>query len=1179
MADKTLTLRLRVQDDGSVVLDDLGRKLDATGTAAESAGRRAGDSTGGWLKLPTAMEAVNTAGLAIAGGLALAGGAAAALTVKAIQTGAEFEKLEKMLETTEGSVEGAARAMEFLNEKAEQSPFSLQEMTSSYLTLKNFGIDPTTGALQAAVDATAKMGGSGEQLNGIILALGQAWSKEKLQGEEALQLIERGVPVWQLLSEKLGMTSGEVQKLSEKGKLGKQEIQLLIDAIGEFAGGSAVAQMQTFGGAWSNWGDTVSRSLDEFSRKSGLLDEAAGFLRDLSSELNTLRTSGAIEAVGWAMADAFGAAREALGPLLTGLKAGMLGFVAFQEATSALKVDSLSQEITRLNEGIERQEELYRLADEAGGRYVIGATGVVVTTEQQKQTLTGYYQRLSEAEKELAKYEDRHRKASAAVQRLADAVNDVERKEKDYQRTLGEGNDTKATADALVLSIKDGMNDLREMVEKTADAEEKAKGKTYNFSLELMNLANASGYTLDSLGNWIPAVDAAMNPEPVEEFGEALGRLPEIKFSDVMPPPTEADYRAKEAEAKEAAHRMAESMRLSQEIQNALKNAIADGLYLGFQGADWDEIAKVFDAQADTLFAGLAEAFTASLTGGGVGAAGGLGQWWDSFSQQAEAGGTGRALNIMSGLGMVYGGAQQGGSGGIIQGALGGAMSGASIGSTIPVIGTAWGAVIGAVVGGAMAYFGSQGDSNPHVRFRYNAPGDSYAGYSLDEGFSVYGSGDLGFSDEQRDVWERNLNNIMRTETLAYRGLVQQLALGTGDLSLFDQIGQILGEDFGQVEGTPDQIAAWIADVWLPQQLDAAFGPAFDAGAEQLGVTADGLAQVLEEIDRLPVEDRITALGNFFGVLVDSANLLEDLDWSNIERLATQTPWDAFLESMGDTRTQIGVYGAGWDDLSTIDRADQYRSIIDLGDQAFGNIVQYLAQIRDMSDGLSRSIENQMFQLELGGMDPMEQVDALYARLQEAFGNIENALTPDDVAYWTQQAQSIIGQMGSSLGGRIDEDMWSVFGMGPAGAYGRDFEGTWREYLLSLLGDLDDTQQTAAQGFEDQLQTEAQSIEDLIASYRAAMLEMDTATGGLGDAFDDTGDGLDQFGGKLYSTTTALDTFAGALYRVSQIASGIGYGAGGVNVNVQAPAQAVANAAASQVFGALQRAGYLVSGA
>lgn len=49
------------------------------------------------------------------------------------------------------------------------------------MRLKAFGIDPMNGAMQGIVDQVYKLGDGVEEVQGISLALGQAWAKQKLQ--------------------------------------------------------------------------------------------------------------------------------------------------------------------------------------------------------------------------------------------------------------------------------------------------------------------------------------------------------------------------------------------------------------------------------------------------------------------------------------------------------------------------------------------------------------------------------------------------------------------------------------------------------------------------------------------------------------------------------------------------------------------------------------------------------------------------------------------------------------------------------------------------------------------------------------------------------------------------------------------------------------------------------------
>lgn len=192
-------------------------------------------------------------------GVAIAGAAMAAglafLGKNVLDTGAQFESLGVRLEALEGSAEKGRQALDWIREFAEETPLSLSEAAEAYARLRTFGVDPTNGSLLAAVDTMAMSGQGADYLSGVILAMGQAWTKGKLQGEEALQLIERNVPVWDLLAEKMGITSAAVQELSQKGKLGRKEMKLLFDAMGKRAQGQSAKAAKTWTGLIGRLGD------------------------------------------------------------------------------------------------------------------------------------------------------------------------------------------------------------------------------------------------------------------------------------------------------------------------------------------------------------------------------------------------------------------------------------------------------------------------------------------------------------------------------------------------------------------------------------------------------------------------------------------------------------------------------------------------------------------------------------------------------------------------------------------------------------------------------------------------------------------------------------------------------------------------------------------------------------
>lgn len=207
-----------------------------------------------------------------------------------------FERYQIQLETLEGSSEKAKKAMEWIDAFAVNAPPQIEGVVESFAKLRTFGLDPMNGTMQAIVDQSEKLGGGQERLNGIVLALGQAWTKQKLQGEEALQLIERGVPVWDLLSKATGRSAVELQELSSKGKLTRKSISLLIDEMGKNAEGAAKKQMKTFGGMLSNlqdhWGRFTRMVMD-----AGVFDHMKNKLQGFLERLDMIAESGHLQII------------------------------------------------------------------------------------------------------------------------------------------------------------------------------------------------------------------------------------------------------------------------------------------------------------------------------------------------------------------------------------------------------------------------------------------------------------------------------------------------------------------------------------------------------------------------------------------------------------------------------------------------------------------------------------------------------------------------------------------------------------------------------------------------------------------------------------------------------------------------------------------------------------------
>lgn len=221
-----------------------------------------------------------------------------------LSTGDQFENLQNRLTSLMGSVEGGEQATAWIKRFAKDTPLQLSDVTDAFALLKAYGVDPMNGSLKAIEDQSEKLGGGLERLEGISTALGQAWAKEKLQTEEILQLIERGVPVWDMLGKVTGKTTSQLQDLATKGKLGRDVIQALIDEMGRSSEGAAAKAMGTLTGLVSNLADTATDFLGRIAN-AGALDYVKGKLKELGQTIAQMDADGRLDKLAKGLSDAF----------------------------------------------------------------------------------------------------------------------------------------------------------------------------------------------------------------------------------------------------------------------------------------------------------------------------------------------------------------------------------------------------------------------------------------------------------------------------------------------------------------------------------------------------------------------------------------------------------------------------------------------------------------------------------------------------------------------------------------------------------------------------------------------------------------------------------------------------------------------------------------------------------
>ncbi|MDO6747213.1 tape measure protein [Gilvimarinus sp. 1_MG-2023] len=404
--------------------DAAGKPIDSARSAINKNNKELRDVEGNSQKAGTSIGSLTKRLL----GLAAAAVGIGTITGKLremLATGDRFEKLEKQMTATMGSLQEGQKATEWIKDFTSDTPLQLEQVTETFTTLKNFGLDPLNGSMQSIVDQAAKLGKGYEGVRGISLALGQAWAKQKLQGEEILQLIERGVPVWELLEEVTGKNTAELQELSSAGALGRDTIKALIDEMGRQSTGAAAANMSLLSGYISNLKDEWALFLNEIAQ-AGALDYAKDQLSSLLDTVKAMREDGRLGELAKSISDGFVTIAEATKSVVLAIKdnigaIGTLGkaYLALKIADTVTGFKSLAFTIgTSLVSGTKAATVQTRLLANA-----LRAVPYVLLVGAVQKVISAYGQMRS-AQNELAKSQranaDTQAKAAAAIKKFND---------------------------------------------------------------------------------------------------------------------------------------------------------------------------------------------------------------------------------------------------------------------------------------------------------------------------------------------------------------------------------------------------------------------------------------------------------------------------------------------------------------------------------------------------------------------------------------------------------------------------------------------------------------------------------------------------------------------------------------------------------------------------------------
>ena len=244
-------------------------------------------SSGPLRKIEKSVEGLNKQAQGVNKTLKLAGAAFAGFLTggvvrNIVQTTAKFEDFRDTLDTVTGSAKDGGEAFKFIQKFATQTQFGVEDLTQTFIKLKGAGIEPTQKLLTSFTDVAAV---TTDQI-GTLNAVTDLFSRTTSGGlglEELNRLADRGVPVFKMLEDQLGITRNEVSEYGKTAEGAKSITEALLRGINQNFGGATQKKMDNLSTAMSNFGIAVTNAAARLGDKfrpqlTGAIADATKFI-------------------------------------------------------------------------------------------------------------------------------------------------------------------------------------------------------------------------------------------------------------------------------------------------------------------------------------------------------------------------------------------------------------------------------------------------------------------------------------------------------------------------------------------------------------------------------------------------------------------------------------------------------------------------------------------------------------------------------------------------------------------------------------------------------------------------------------------------------------------------------------------------------------------------------------
>jgi lambda family phage tail tape measure protein len=189
---------------------------------------------------------------------AFAGAFAGTQVVKLAST---FQDLRTSLQLLYKDARLGSEVFEDIKNFAATSIFSVEDLTETIIKLKAAGLTPTVSQLQLFADVSTIAADS----VGALQAITDLYARTTAGGlglEDLNRLADRGIPVFTILSERLGLGRLELSKFGQTAEGAQLILKALEQGLSETFSGASAARAGNVSQAFSNLGDAIANAAD-----------------------------------------------------------------------------------------------------------------------------------------------------------------------------------------------------------------------------------------------------------------------------------------------------------------------------------------------------------------------------------------------------------------------------------------------------------------------------------------------------------------------------------------------------------------------------------------------------------------------------------------------------------------------------------------------------------------------------------------------------------------------------------------------------------------------------------------------------------------------------------------------------------------------------------------------------